>query len=70
MMPFPKRLRTHTTLEFLFAFSSIGVLLEITFVMGAHVIHQVACHAETDIAFGTNVLCGELEGTDCGGKQC
>lgn len=32
-------------------------------------IDQVAGHAEADIAFGTDVLCGELEGTYCGGKE-
>lgn len=56
MMAFAEALIANRALELLFAFASIGVASELALVMRTHMIHQVACHAEADVAFGANVL--------------
>lgn len=55
------------TLQLVFALPPMVFVYVFTLVVGPHVIHQIAGHAETNVALGANVLGGQRErGCDCG----
>lgn len=61
MVALAEALLAHRALELLLALAPIGVGRKLALVMGAHVIDQVAGHAEADVALGAHVLRGQRE---------
>lgn len=70
MMTLTEAFVTHRTLELLFALPAICITSgELTFVMRAHVVDQIAGHPEADVALGAYVLSGQRKCRGNGGRD-
>lgn len=66
MMPLAECLLADGTSQLLLALAAIRIAGHLALVVRTHVVHQIAGHAEADVALGTHILSGQREG----GRQC
>lgn len=58
MMPLTERLLADGTAQLLLALAAVRIAGYLALVVRTHVVHQIAGHAEADVALGTHILSG------------